>query len=125
MSDSDLIDAVARKTGEDSHGIPHRDFTLTGPGDAGPEPKRLLDVLLVDLDARGTVDCETVHQRRRLHRRPRLSRQKPTERVKGVAVRFTHADTGLWSLTMYGPSTRISHSTPAAHAFGTKIPSQW
>jgi len=30
MSDSDLIDAVAQKTGEDSHAIRRRGFVLTG-----------------------------------------------------------------------------------------------
>ena len=38
MSDSDLFDAVAMKTGEDSHEIRRRGFTLTGPDDTGPEP---------------------------------------------------------------------------------------
>ena len=60
MSDSDLIDAVARKTGEDSHEIRRRGFMLTGPDDAGPEPECLLDVLLVDLDELGTVDWDAV-----------------------------------------------------------------
>ena len=49
MSDRDLFDAVARKTGEDSHEIARRGFVLTGPDDAGPEPENLLDALLVDL----------------------------------------------------------------------------
>jgi hypothetical protein len=49
MSDRDLFDAVARKTGEDSREIARRGFSLTGPDDAGPEPENLLDVLLVDL----------------------------------------------------------------------------
>ena len=31
MSDRDLFDAVARKTGEDSHEIARRGFVLTGP----------------------------------------------------------------------------------------------
>jgi hypothetical protein len=60
MSDRDLIDAVARKTGEDSHEIRRRGFMLTGPEDAGPEPECLLDVLLVDLPEMGTVDWEAV-----------------------------------------------------------------
>jgi len=60
MSDRDLIDAVARKTGEDSHEIRRRGFMLTGPEDAGPEPECLLDVLLVDLPETGTVDWEAV-----------------------------------------------------------------
>ena len=56
MSDSDLFDAVAQKTGEDSHEIRRRGFVLTGPEDTGPEPECLLDVLLVDLDDLQTVD---------------------------------------------------------------------
>jgi hypothetical protein len=35
MSDRDLFDAVARKTGEDSYEIARRGFSLTGPKDAG------------------------------------------------------------------------------------------
>lgn len=49
MSDSDLFDGVARKTGEDSHEVRRRGFALTGPADSGPEPECLLDVMLVDL----------------------------------------------------------------------------
>ena len=60
MSDSDLIDAVAQKTGEDSHEIRRRGFVLTGPDDAGPEPECLLDVMLVDLDELGTVDWDAL-----------------------------------------------------------------
>ena len=60
MSDSDLIDAVALKTGEDSHEIRRRGFVLTGPDDTGPEPECLLDVLLVDLDELGTVDWDSL-----------------------------------------------------------------
>jgi hypothetical protein len=60
MSDIELIDAVAQKTGEDSHEIRRRGFMLTGPEDSGPEPECLLDVLLVDLPAMGTVDWDAV-----------------------------------------------------------------
>jgi hypothetical protein len=60
MSDLELIDAVAHVTGEDSHEIRRRGFMLTGPEDSGPEPECLLDVLLVDLPAMGTVDWEAV-----------------------------------------------------------------
>jgi hypothetical protein len=60
MSDRDLIDAVAQKTGEDSREIRRRGFVLTGPGDAGPEPECLLDVLLVDLPEMGTVDWDAL-----------------------------------------------------------------
>jgi hypothetical protein len=60
MSDLELIDAVAHKTGEDSHEIRRRGFTLTGPDNAGLEPECLLDVLLVDLDELGTVDWDAL-----------------------------------------------------------------
>ena len=60
MSDSDLFDAVARKTGEDSHEIRRRGFVLTGPDDTGPEPECLLDVMLVDLPETGTVDWDAL-----------------------------------------------------------------
>ena len=60
MSDSDLFDAVARKTGEDFHEIRRRGFVLTGPDDTGPEPECLLDVMLVDLPETGTVDWDAV-----------------------------------------------------------------
>lgn len=60
MSDSDLFDAVALKTGEDCHEIRRRGFVLTGPDDAGPEPECLLDVMLVDLDELGTVDWDAL-----------------------------------------------------------------
>ena len=59
MSDSDLFDAVARKTGEDSREIRRRGFVLTGADDSGPEPECLLDVMLVDLDELGTVDWDS------------------------------------------------------------------
>ncbi len=56
MSDRDLFDAVARKTGEDSHEIARRGFVLTGPEDSGSglDPECLLDVMLVDLPETGT-----------------------------------------------------------------------
>jgi hypothetical protein len=60
MSDLELIDAVAQKTGEDSNEIRRRGFVLTGPDDAGPEPECLLDVLLVDLPEAGTVDWDAL-----------------------------------------------------------------
>ena len=60
MSDLELIDAVAHKTGEDSHEIRRRGFVLTGPDDAGPEPECLLDVMLVDLPETGTVDWDAL-----------------------------------------------------------------
>jgi hypothetical protein len=62
MSDLELIDAVAQKTGEDSHEIRRRGFMLTGPDDAGSDldPECLLDVMLVDLPETGTVDWDTL-----------------------------------------------------------------
>ncbi len=60
MSDLELIDAVAKKTGEDAHEIRRRGFVLTGPEGSGPEPECLLDVLLVDLPEEGTVDWDAV-----------------------------------------------------------------
>ncbi len=62
MSDRDLFDAVACKTGEDSHEIARRGFVLTGPEDSGsnPEPECLLDVMLVDLPETGTVDWDAL-----------------------------------------------------------------
>jgi hypothetical protein len=60
MSDSDLFDAVAQKTGEDAHEIRRRGFVLTGPHDAAFEPECLLDVLLVDLPETGTVDWDAL-----------------------------------------------------------------
>ena len=62
MSDADLFDAVAQKTGEDSHEIRRRGFVLTGPEDSGSdlEPECLLDVLLVDLPETGTVDWDAL-----------------------------------------------------------------
>jgi hypothetical protein len=62
MSDRDLFDAVARKTGESNHEIARRGFVLTGPDDSGtsPEPECLLDVMLVDLPETGTVDWDAL-----------------------------------------------------------------
>ncbi len=62
MSDLELIDAVALKTGEDSREIRRRGFVLTGPEDSGsnPEPECLLDVMLVDLPDTGTVDWDAL-----------------------------------------------------------------
>ena len=62
MSDRDLYDAVARKTGESNHEIARRGFVLTRLDDAGtgPEPECLLDVMLVDLPETGTVDWDAL-----------------------------------------------------------------
>ena len=60
MSDLELIDAVAKKTGEDSHEIRRRGFILTGPEYAGADldPECMLD--LVDLPESGTVDWDSL-----------------------------------------------------------------
>ena len=60
MSDIDLIDAVARKTGEDSHEIRRRGFMLTEPDEPGSylDPECMLD--LIDLPETGTVDWDEV-----------------------------------------------------------------
>ena len=60
MSDRDLFDAVAQKTGEDAHEIRRRGFMLAGPDDAGPDhdPECLFD--LIDLPEAGTVDWDAL-----------------------------------------------------------------
>ena len=60
MSDRDLIDAVAQKTGEDSHEIRRRGFMLAGPEEAGSDldPECMLD--LIDLPEAGTVDWDAL-----------------------------------------------------------------
>ena len=60
MSDRDLIDAVAQKTGEDSHEIRRRGFMLAGPEEAGSDldPECMLD--LIDLPEAGTVDWDSL-----------------------------------------------------------------
>ena len=62
MSDFDLFDAVAKKTGEDSHEIRRRGFMLTSPEDSGPDldPECMLDVMLIDLPETGTVDWDAI-----------------------------------------------------------------
>jgi hypothetical protein len=60
MSDLELIDAVAQKTGEDSQEIRRRGFSLASPDDAGPDhdPECLFD--LIDLPEAGTVDWDAL-----------------------------------------------------------------
>jgi len=62
MSDLELIDAVAQKTGEDLHEIQRHGFVLTDPDQPSnsPDPECLLDVLLVDLPETGTVDWDAL-----------------------------------------------------------------
>ena len=60
MSDLELINAVAKKTGEDSHEIRRRGFMLTGPKDSGSDldPECMFD--LIDLPETGTVDWDAL-----------------------------------------------------------------
>ena len=60
MSDLELIDAVAQKTGEDSHEIRRRGFMLTGPEESGSDldPECMLD--LIDLPETGMVDWDSL-----------------------------------------------------------------
>ncbi len=60
MSDLELIDAVAQKTGEDAHEIRRRGFVLTCPEDSGSDldPECMFD--LIDLPETGTVDWDAL-----------------------------------------------------------------
>jgi hypothetical protein len=60
MSNFDLIDAVAQKTGEDVREIRRRGFMLTGPQESGSDldPECMLD--LIDLPETGTVDWDAL-----------------------------------------------------------------
>ena len=62
MSDFDLFDAVAKKTGEDSHDIRRRGFMLEDSHDSGAgldhDPDCLFD--LIDLPETGTVDWDAL-----------------------------------------------------------------
>ena len=62
MSDFDLFDAVAKKTGEDSHEIRRRGFMLEDSHDSGAgldhDPDCLFD--LIDLPETGTVDWDAL-----------------------------------------------------------------
>ena len=60
MSDLELIDAVAKKTGESLREIRRRGFILTGPEDAGSDldPECMFD--LIDLPETGTVDWDAI-----------------------------------------------------------------
>ena len=60
MSDSDLFDAVAQKTGEDSHEIRRRGFVLTGPEDSSSDldPECMLD--LINLPEAGFIDWDAL-----------------------------------------------------------------
>jgi hypothetical protein len=60
MSDIDLIDAVAQKTGEDAREIRRRGFMLTNLEESGSDidPECMLD--LIDLPEAGTVDWDAL-----------------------------------------------------------------
>jgi hypothetical protein len=60
MSDIDLIDAVASKTGESQYEIRRRGFMLATPEDSGSDidPECMLD--LIDLPETGTVDWDSL-----------------------------------------------------------------
>ncbi len=60
MSDFDLIDAVAQKTGEDSREIRRRGFLLASPEESGSDidPECMFD--LIDLPEAGTVDWDAL-----------------------------------------------------------------
>ncbi len=60
MSYVELIDAVSKKTGEDSHEIRRHGFSMAGPDDARPDhdPDCLFD--LIDLPETGAVDWDEV-----------------------------------------------------------------
>jgi hypothetical protein len=60
MSDIDLIDAVAQKTGEDAQEIRRRGFMLAGPEESGSDidPECMLD--LIDLPETGMVDWDAL-----------------------------------------------------------------
>ena len=60
MSDIDLIDAVASKTGEDAHEIRRRGFMLAAPEESGSnlDPECILD--LIDLPETGMVDWDAL-----------------------------------------------------------------
>ena len=89
MSDIDLIDAVAQKTGEDSHEIRRRGFMLTGPEESGSDldPECMLD--LIDLPETGTVDWDSlgVGCREPFYTSTLKARRKPKAGVKKQVAR--------------------------------------
>jgi hypothetical protein len=89
MSDIDLIDAVAQKTGEDCREIRRRGFMLTGPEESGSDldPECMLD--LIDLPETGTVDWDALGFRCRepFYTSTLKARRKPTVSVKKQTAR--------------------------------------
>jgi hypothetical protein len=90
MSDIDLIDAVASKTGEDAHEIRRRGFMLAIPEESGSDidPECMLD--LVDLPEAGTVDWDSLGFgcREPFYTSTLKARRKPKA---GVKKRMAHA----------------------------------
>ena len=89
MSDIDLIDAVAQKTGEDAYEIRRRGFMLTGPEESGSDldPECMLD--LIDLPETGTVDWDSLGFgcREPFYTSTLKARRKPKAGVKKQAAR--------------------------------------
>ncbi|MCE9632125.1 MAG: hypothetical protein K8S94_15595 [Planctomycetia bacterium] len=89
MSDIDLFDAVAQKTGEDSHEIRRRGFMLTGPEESGSDidPECMLD--LIDLPETGMVDWDALGFgcREPFYTSTLKARRKPTAGTKKQVAR--------------------------------------
>ncbi len=60
MSDLELIDAVASKTGENVREIRRRGFVLTGPEESGSDIDPECGLDLIDLPELGTVDWDAL-----------------------------------------------------------------
>jgi hypothetical protein len=89
MSDIDLSDAVASKTGEDTREICRRGFMLAGPEESGSDidPECMLD--LIDLPEAGTVDWDALGFgcREPFYTSTLKARRKPTAGVKKQVAR--------------------------------------
>ena len=80
MSDIELIDAVAQKTGEDSHEIRRRGFTLTGPDDRledSPRPQQATGV-----ECGGGAQASPTHARRFFTQRFRAKTNTPAPTMR-------------------------------------------
>jgi hypothetical protein len=60
MSYAELIDAVSKKTGEDSCEVRRHGFSLAGPDDARPDHDPDCPFDLIDLPESGTVDWDAL-----------------------------------------------------------------
>jgi hypothetical protein len=89
MSDFELIDAIANKTGEDVREIRRRGFMLAGPEESGSDidPECMLD--LIDLPEAGTVDWDALGFgcREPFYTSTLKARRKPKAGVKKQAAR--------------------------------------